>query len=133
MANSLRLLKLPTAVSEMVENGRLSMGHARALLAIDDARAMEVAARTVLAQQLSVRATEALVRRATSTGEEIGKPKPATTVPAKSASARDVEHRLTQALGAPVHLTENKSGKGGLLEIRYLDLDHLDKILDRLL
>ena len=56
------------------------------------------------------------------------------TPPARSASARDLEERLTRALGAPVTLDEDGGdAKSGTLQIRYLDLDHLDTLLDKLL
>ncbi|MBK9031183.1 MAG: ParB/RepB/Spo0J family partition protein [Myxococcales bacterium] len=62
VANAVRLLKLPDGVRAMVEDRRLSMGHARALLGLEDTAAIEVAARAVVAKSLSVRATESLVR-----------------------------------------------------------------------
>src|SRR5882724_5260203 len=62
IANSLRLLKLPPPVRQLVEDERLSMGHARALLALDEPAEIERAARQVVDRQLSVRATEALVK-----------------------------------------------------------------------
>jgi ParB family chromosome partitioning protein len=136
VANVLRLLKLPPAVRQMVEDEKLSMTHARALLALDDAAAIERAARTVVDKQLSVRASEALVKKlrapaddqrdARNGNQPAGKP-------AKSASVRDLEERLTRQLGGPVTITEDAPGKGGRIEIRYLDLDHLDRLLDRLL
>ena len=133
IANAIRLLKLPPPVRQLVEDKRLSMGHARALLGLDDASAIERAARTVVDKGLSVRATEALVKKARApqaTAPGDGKVK---VKPAKSASVRDVEERLTRALGGPVTITEDVAGKSGTLEIRYLDLDHLDRLLDRLL
>jgi ParB family transcriptional regulator, chromosome partitioning protein len=59
---------------------------------------------------------------------------PGKTAPAaKSASVRDVENRLTKSLGAQVALTEDRNGKGGRIEIRYADLDDLDRLLERFL
>lgn len=129
VANALRLLKLPAPVRAMVDDERLSMGHARALLPLEDATAIERAARTVIDKGLSVRATEALIK-----AEKSPKPtKPSVPKPHKSASVRDVEERLTRALGGPVSITEDGNGKSGVIELRYLDLDHLDRLLDRLL
>jgi ParB family chromosome partitioning protein len=127
IANTLRLLKLPRAVRGMVEDGKLSMGHARALLGLDDAAALETAARAVVTRGLSVRATEALVRK----HAEAERPAPAAK--AKSASVRDLENRLTQSLGAQCAVAEDTRGKGGRIEIRYADLDDLDRLLARLL
>ncbi len=132
VANSLRLLKLPPSVRAMVEEGRIGMGHARALLALTTGGLtttadLESCARAVAAEGLSVRATEAMVRK---------RLKPASHKPApkqKSASVRDVENRLTKALGAAVTLHERESGKGGRIEVKYADLDDLDRLLERLL
>ncbi|HLU66226.1 MAG TPA: ParB/RepB/Spo0J family partition protein [Kofleriaceae bacterium] len=129
VANSLRLLKLPPPVRKKVEEGALSMGHARALLGLESAADIEVAARQVVGRGLSVRATEAMVRQRLG-----GASAPAARAPEqKSASVRDVERRLTKALGAQVSLTEDRSGKGGRIEIRYADLDDLDRLLERFL
>jgi ParB family transcriptional regulator, chromosome partitioning protein len=128
IANALRLLKLPAPVRQLVEDERLSMGHARALLALDEPAAIERAARQVVERQLSVRATESLVKKAKEPED--------TRPPArsqKSASVRDLEERLTRALGGPVHITEDEPGKAGRIEIRYMNLDHLERLLDRLL
>jgi len=132
VANAIRLLKLPPAVRQMVEDEKLSMGHARALLGLEEAPAIERAARQVVDKALSVRATEGLVKKLR-TPEP---PRPALTSAGrneKSASVRDLEERLTRALGGPVTITEDEPGKAGRIEIRYHDLDHLDRLLDRLL
>lgn len=129
VANAIRLLKLPPPVRQMVEDDQLAMGHARALLGLDDAAAIERAARQVVDKQLSVRATEALVKKA----REPERERPARPVVTKSASVRDLEERLTRALGGPVAITEDAPGKAGRIEIRYMDLDHLERLLDRLL
>ena len=131
VANAIRLLKLPLPVRQLVEDERLSMGHARALLSLDDAQSIERAARAVVDKQLSVRATEALVKKTRT--DAVTPPRPPKPVPTKSASVRDLEERLTRALGGPVTITEDEPGKAGHIEIRYLNLDHLDRLLDRLL
>ncbi len=128
IANSIRLLKLPPPVRQLVEDDRLSMGHARALLALDEPAEIERAARQVVDRQLSVRATEALVKKAKQPEDRRPPPRPE-----KSASVRDLEERLTRALGGPVSITEDEPGKAGRIEIRYLNLDHLERLLDRLL
>jgi ParB family transcriptional regulator, chromosome partitioning protein len=128
IANSIRLLKLPPPVRQLVEDERLSMGHARALLALEEPDAIERAARQVVDRQLSVRATEALVKHAKEPEDRRPPPRPQ-----KSASVRDLEERLTRALGGPVAITEDEPGKAGRIEIRYMNLDHLERLLDRLL
>lgn len=127
VANSLRLLKLPSSVREMVEDNRIGMGHARALLGLPNPAEIETCARAVVTGGLSVRATEALIRKRQSP------PKTASAPAKKSASVRDVENRLTKSLGAQVSLAERKNGKGGCIEITYADLDDLDRLLERLL
>jgi ParB family chromosome partitioning protein len=128
VANSIRLLKLPLPVRQLVEDQRLGMGHARALLGLDEPAAIEQAARVVVAKGLSVRATEELVKKRRS--PEKAKPRKATQ---KTASVRDLEERLTRTLGGPVTITEDEPGKAGRIEVRYLSLDHLERLLDRLL
>jgi len=137
VANAVRLLRLPTTVRAMVEDGRLGMGHARALLGLPDDAAIETAARTAVARGLTVRATEKLVKDATASeraprgagDDKPGKPAAGDKTPA----VRDLEERLTRALGGPVTITEDEPGKSGTMAIRYLDLDHLDRLLDKLL
>jgi ParB family chromosome partitioning protein len=131
VANSIRLLKLPPAVRQLVEDERLTMGHARALLGFERAAEMERAARTVVAKGLSVRATEALVKKAREPAEPAKRAESARAE--KSANVRDLEERLTRALGGPVTISEDEPGKSGHIEIRYLSLDHLERVLDRLL
>lgn len=131
VANTMRLLKLPPSVRQHVEDEALTMGHARALLGLDSAEEMEIAARKVIAKQMSVRATEDLVKKARD--PESSKPKAPSAPVGKSASVRDLEDRLTRALGGPVTITEDAPGKAGRVEIRYMDLDHLERLLDRLL
>jgi ParB family transcriptional regulator, chromosome partitioning protein len=133
VANAIRLLKLPGPVRQLVEDERLSMGHARALLGLEEPAEIERAAREVVDRQLSVRATEALVKKARSASEQPSKPREEPKPKSKSASVRDLEERLTRSLGGPVTITEDEPGKAGRVEIRYLDLDHLERLLDRLL
>ncbi len=133
VANAIRLLKLPLPVRQLVEDERLSMGHARALLALDEPVAIERAARTVVDKQLSVRATEALVKKSRAGGKPDKPDKPDKPEAGKSASVRDLEERLTRAVGGPVTITEDEPGKAGRIEIRYMNLDHLERLLDRLL
>jgi ParB family chromosome partitioning protein len=90
---------------------------------------MERAARQVVDRQLSVRATESLVKKAKQPEDT----RPPPSKPEKSASVRDLEERLTRAVGGPVTITEDEPGKAGRIEIRYMNLDHLERLLDRLL
>jgi ParB family chromosome partitioning protein len=108
VANALRLLRLPDSVREMVTEGRLAMGHARALLGLEETDAIERLARRVLARELSVRQVEALVKRERDGGGNEPAPSPTPV----SASARDLGERLTRSLGTRVKVIEEGPGKG---------------------
>lgn len=127
IANAMRLLKLPLPVRKLVQDGELSMGHARALLGLEDSQVIDSTARKVISRALSVRATEELVRRERDGAP--GRPAP----PQKSANVRDLEEKLTRALGAKVRVADRGGSKGGRLEIEYSDLDDLDRLLKYLL
>jgi len=134
VTNSLRLLKLPPGVRGLVIGGRLSMGHARALLGLESVGStatedMERLGRAAAAREMSVRQVEQLVRQER---ERAVRPAPAPEPPAKTASARDLETRLARGLGARVRVVEGAPGRGRL-EIHYASLDQLDGILARLL
>jgi ParB family chromosome partitioning protein len=105
------------------------MGHARALLGLEEAGAIERLARRVVARELSVRQVEALVKRERD-GRGPGKTPEATAPP--SASARDLGERLSRALGTRVRVVEEGPGKGRL-EVAYHSLDQLDAVLARIL
>jgi len=128
VANSLRLLKLPQKVRNLVAGDELQMGHARALLGLEGDAAIERAAARVVQKQLSVRQTEDFVRR------ERGdvKPKKGPEAPASTASTRDLESKLERHFGTKVRLVQ-KTTQAGRLEIDYHSLDQLDSILDKLL
>jgi ParB family chromosome partitioning protein len=128
VANSLRLLKLPASVRAKIITGELSEGHGRALLGIEGANKIEALAEKVLRAKLNVRATEALVRKESGGGKKNGAPDKA---PQKSASVRDLEQKLTRALGTKVLVRDD--GNKGEIAIPYADLDQLDRILDKLL
>jgi ParB family chromosome partitioning protein len=126
VANSLRLLKLPSEVLDLVEEGQLSEGHGRAILTAQDPALMSKLARLVVAQKLSVRETE---RRARALVQgEAGKPADAAKKPEKSANVKDLERRLTHSLGTPVSVEEKGGGKGHLA-IEYTSHEELDRIL----
>lgn len=117
VANALRLLSLPEPVRHAVEQGRLTAGHARALLS--HARP-EVAAREVIERGLNVRQTEALVHR----GETRGRASSRTTPDADTAA---VERNLAERLGLKVQLS--RQGRGGSLRIYYKDFEQLDGLI----
>ncbi len=128
VANSLRLLVLPTEVRGMVINGALTEGHARALLQANSSTNMVSLARLVASKSLSVRETERRSRMTASNSKNEGaKAKSATA----SQEVRSLVERLQRALGARVKIVDRK-GKGRM-EIAYTSYDELDRILDKIL
>jgi ParB family chromosome partitioning protein len=131
VANALRLLRLPEGVRALVAEGRLSMGHARALLGLEAAAAMEKLARRIVAGELSVRRVEELVRGARSDGKAAAAAAPA-PLRRPSTNARDLAMRLTRSLGTRVEVVEVGQERGQIA-IHYHSLDQLDALLERLL
>jgi ParB family chromosome partitioning protein len=124
VANTLRLLKLPDEVKAYLNDGRISAGHARALLGLSDPEAM---ARAIVAQGLNVRQVEAIGQeRAERTGKAA---KPRHRV-AKDADTATLEKRVSDALGLAVAIEHR--GHGGELRIRYKSLEQLDDVIRRL-
>ncbi|MEE8273981.1 MAG: ParB/RepB/Spo0J family partition protein, partial [Alphaproteobacteria bacterium] len=122
VANTLRLLGLPEAVKAMLHDGRLSAGHARALLAAPDPAAL---AEEVTSGGLNVRQTEGLVRGKASGNR---RPRPA---PAADAETRALERSLSDRIGLTVRII-HRGVRGGRVEIHYRKLDQLDDIVHRL-
>ena len=125
VANYIRLLNLPAEVRAGVAARSLSMGHARALLGLPDAAAQRGAAREVVARDLSVRETEALVRKLTG----VGFPRPATPVPT-DVHTRAAEEKLRFGLGTRVRIV--RKGKGGRIEIEFTSEAELQRLYERL-
>jgi ParB family chromosome partitioning protein len=122
--NLLRLLKLAKQVQEMVMEGALEMGHARALLALDPARQIEAAHR-IAARGLSVRDTEALVQSMLR-----GRPGSVRTKKTDRDLAR-LEEELSGNLGTTVEIRPSKKGSGKLV-VHYSSLDHLGELMKKL-
>lgn len=129
IANTLRLLNLPEEIQAMIADGRLTAGHARALITARDP--LEIA-KEIIAMGLSVRQTEGYVRDQTTSRQ----PKADTAAP-KSPPFRDpnvvaLEQELSLHLGLKVSLEMAKGEPGGTLSIRYHTLDQLDAVLKKL-
>ena len=125
IANLLRLLNLGSVARQLLESGKLEMGHARALLALEGVT-QDRAAEEVARGGLSVRQTEALVRSRLA---------PKTQKPVKSQAvdpeAQRLARRLTDFVGAPVNIKHEKGGAGSVT-IKYHTLEELDGVLDRI-
>ena len=122
VANTLRLLKLKKPIQELIETNKLDAGHARLLVGLDDQQQL---AELIVARGYSVRQVEAMIReRAARTQSKPREPR------SKDANSLAFERRLTDALGLQVTL--NQHGDGGVLHIRYSNLDQLDDIARKL-
>ena len=128
VANLQRLLGLPAPVLELVEEGKLSMGHARALIGSDNAVML---AADAVARQLSVREVERLVRRGQAPAST---PRRARSErdPAASADIAAVQSHLEEFLGLSVRINTDADPRSGAVTIRYRTLDQLDLICQRL-
>lgn len=133
VANRLRLLGLPQAARQLLVDGSLSEGHARALLGCADPAMLDALARRVAEHQLSVRETEELVRRATegSGSESRGSGRDPSTRNAEPGTRDSLEEELQRALGTKVQLM--RSRRGGRLVIHFYDDDQLDGLVNGLL
>ncbi|MBI4844781.1 MAG: ParB/RepB/Spo0J family partition protein [Nitrospirae bacterium] len=121
VTNYLRILKLPADVKRWIAEGSLSMGHAKALLQIDDPAAQTAAAKKIIQNGLSVREAEALGRKTSKT-----RPRPK---PGRDPQIASLEEKLIQSLGTKVRLI-HKGKKRGKIEIEYYSLEELDRLLE---
>lgn len=126
IANLLRLMSLQDDVRKMLEHGDLEMGHARCLLALEGKLQTDTA-QQVVAKSLSVRQTEALVRKIQQQENQAGKPKQAQS----NADLERLQEELSEKIGSPVQLQHGAKGKGKLV-IRYSSLDELDGVIAHL-
>ncbi|MEQ1541255.1 MAG: ParB/RepB/Spo0J family partition protein [Novosphingobium sp.] len=128
VANFQRLLALPEGVLHLVEDGRLSMGHARALIGCENAQDL---ADQAVARQLSVREIEKQVRRRT-TGSSAPRRARGQRDAGSSADIAAVQGHLEEFLGLPVRINADADPRSGAVTIRYRTLDQLDLICQRL-
>ena len=124
IANSLRLLKLPLSVQHMVIRAELSMGHARTLLSLENPTLMEEAAQEVIQKKLSVRQTEALIRR-------MRQPALPTTHSKPTFAFAHFEQKLQDSLGTKVRFSP-KTEEKGKIEIEYQSIEELHGLMQKL-
>lgn len=129
VANIQRLLALPVDVLELVEEGALSMGHARALIGNDDAAAL---AKQAVAKKLSVRDVEKLARGGDDHSETARRQARPSRDPEKDADIAAVQAHLEEFLGLSVKIKTDSDPRSGAVTIRYRTLDQLDLICQRL-
>ena len=123
ITNSLRLLKLDKRVQEMVMEGKLSNGHARTIISIEDGDKQYAIAQKIFDEKLSVREVEKLMREQDKKGK---KPK---ELPENDFVYRDLEEKLSKSLGTQVTI-KNKSNNKGKIEIQYYSQSELERILE---
>lgn len=124
ITNSLRLLGLPDEVKQLLEQGQITAGHARALIGVEDAATI---AHEVVQSGMSVRQVEKLAKARALPMGALAEVEPA---PVKDADTKALEHELTQLLGLKVTIAF--SGQGGSVTVHYRTLDQLDDVLRRL-
>ncbi|MDI6756081.1 MAG: ParB/RepB/Spo0J family partition protein [Thermodesulfobacteriota bacterium] len=122
ITNAIRLLKLPQDIKQSLANGTISMGHARAFLSLDGPEKQRLALKKVLADGLSVRQTENLVKRL--------RVNPPRSLPHKNQEWNPLVEELQRALGTKVKITGK--GKRGRIEIEFYSRDELDRLIDLL-
>ena len=123
VANYLRLLTLPEEIKRLLQEGKLSMGHAKALLSMESAELQLMAARDIVKSGLSVRASEKLSK---------SKPKKKqSSASAKDPDVASLEQKLIKHLGTKVAV--NSKGQKGSITIEYYSLEELERLLDVLL
>jgi ParB family transcriptional regulator, chromosome partitioning protein len=138
ITNVLRLLSLPEEVQQLLQQGRITMGHARALLAISDGPVVSRLAREVAADDLSVRETERRVRHLCATPEKPNVPEPIRARPSRgtidrvsspSAVIRQIQDRLRRHFQTDVHVHSTPDNKG-TIELSFYSTDDLSRLLD---
>jgi ParB family chromosome partitioning protein len=129
ITNYLRLLRLPDDIQQLVQEGKLSTGHARTILGTSDVNTQRRIARRIIEQGLSVRATERLIKRAN--GETTRQVK--TAPKDNDANVRDAETKLRRHLGTQVRIVQNAATGGGKFEIEFYSQDDLDRLYRLLL
>jgi ParB family chromosome partitioning protein len=131
VTNYLRLLRLPEDIQQMVEEDKLTMGHARALLGIDDAEAQRRVAQNIIEQTLSVRETERAIKRIIAGATPAAATQP---LPARDdANIRAAENKLRRRLGTQVRVMPSLTGEGGKIEIEYYNETDLDRVYQLLI
>ncbi|MCX8026512.1 MAG: ParB/RepB/Spo0J family partition protein [Thermodesulfovibrionales bacterium] len=124
IANYIRVLKLPDEVKAYINNEELTIGHAKAILSIDDRQKQIKVAREIVKKGLSVRSAEVICKR-------ISNPPQTKKRPEKMLEVQELEDKLKRALGTKVTIKHRE--KRGTIEIQYYSLDELDRLLEILL
>jgi ParB family chromosome partitioning protein len=131
VTNYLRLLRLPDDLQELLQKGRLSTGHARTLLALDEVDAQRRIARKIIEQDLSVRATERLVR--TMTQPQPARSKSVVSATEKDANVRAAETKLRRQFGTQVRIVQAPGADSGRIELEFYNHGDLERLFTLLM
>ena len=129
IATTLRLLKLPDDIQNLIADGKLSAGHGRALLLTEDTDIQRRAARNIIEKGLSVRDAERHVKGANASAAAAT---PRRSIITKDANIRSAETKLMRALGTNVKISPSGKDNAGKIEIEYYNLDDLDRLYQML-
>lgn len=125
IANSLRLLKLPQSILDLVSDGKISAGHARALLTLEDEKLMQELAEEIIKKDLSVRQVEKICKQKPKLEKE--------ETPEKKPSFYSmVELALNESLGRKIKVSKNKGKQGGILQIEFYSDEELTELSNKL-
>ncbi len=132
VTNYLRLLRLPEEIQKLVEENQISMGHARALLGIDDNEKQRQIAQSIIDRGLSVRETERTIKQIIAGTQKDEKVAPDLQVKTDDANVRLAETKLRRRFGTRVRIMSNPNGIGGKIEIQYYDDNDLHRVYELL-
>ncbi len=126
VTNYLRLLRLPADLQELLQSGRLSTGHARTLLGVDEPDVQRRLARKIIEQDLSVRATERLVRLVG--GSPRAQAKASSKAAFEDANVRAAENKLRRHFGTQVRIVRSAGAESGRIELHFYNQSDLDRL-----
>ncbi len=129
ITNYLRLLRLPEDIQQLVERDKLSMGHARALLGVDDPEIQRKVAKNITEQGISVRETERTIKRIINRVDNT-RLSPAAPVIKEDANIKAAENKLRRRLSSKVRIIADQTNSSGKIEIEFFDQNDLIRIYD---
>lgn len=132
VSNLIRLTELDGRTLDLVRNGKLSAGHARALLAVKDLSIRSLLSDTTIMEEWSVRTLEREVQRAVDRAQSASGTRGGGSHPARSAHVSDLESRLSRALGTPVHIQLGRKKGAGRMTIDFFSSEQFEGVLQRL-
>lgn len=132
VTNYLRLLRLPEDIQKLVEESQISMGHARALLGVDDVEKQRQVAQLIIERGLSVRETERMIKQIIAGSDKVEKETSDLQHKVDDVHVRNAETKLRRRFGTRVRILTNQNGVGGKIEIQYYDDNDLQRVYELL-